>query len=353
VRTVFVLGAGSSRPAGLPLGGELMTVLHDYLAADVMNAQREDNLRLWKEMFGKGIFREEDGAELNFTRLLLFVRSIYSSRRAGKAIDPEGAVNLNGAIPQLIDNYFQDEQEDLVRREPHRIDYLRRFMRRHVQRGDAIVTFNYDCLAEAALQMEGRWSLRRGFDVDLAEFYPDLANEPDLTDCEVIKLHGSAGWYRCVDPDAMYVAEPRPPRPEFEELLISRTLLNLLGYGDLQSREPDRKRAVRSDSIVLPTYLKTVDGHPLPFLWKEASERLREAGRVVVVGYSFPAADSVARTLFLSSIPGRTRVDLYWFGRDPDGVARLRHFFRQGGIELKDLALPIEELSEMETLPLG
>jgi hypothetical protein len=176
----------------------------------------------------------------------------------------------------------------------------------------------------------------------------------------VIKLHGSVGWYRCVDPEGMYVKNSKPPRPEYDELLIMDTVRDALGYSGLASHSPEKHRAVRSDSVVLPAYLKSIDGYPLPTLWKKASDRLREAERVVVVGYSFPRADTVAQTLFLSSIPADGRVDFYWVGSDQDPkkadrtkVYQLRHFFGEVGIAVEDRLAKIEELAEMGALPLG
>jgi len=334
---VFVLGAGSSKLAGFPLAKELMGELRDYLEGRRSNHPR-NFARTWDSLLRRGIFRKGDDAELNFTRLQMHVLSLVTGAGTAYLNKPDVEVSLYRYLPMLIDLLFEDRHSELAE-QPNRMSYLRDFVRRHMRPRDVVVTFNYDCLVEIAMKAEKLWGLRRGYGFDLAKSYPDLKTLKDVSACEVIKLHGSAGWRS--------IAEPR------KELLLEEPFLDLLSYRGLRRRHPTKRRLSNIDNVVLPAYLKTFSTYPLPALWKRASDLLRLAKRVVVLGYSVPQADSAARALLLSSIPAGSLVDFYSYKMDRQAIREIHEFFAGAGIEMRQKSARVEDLARMNHLPLG
>jgi hypothetical protein len=347
---VFVLGAGVSKPAGFPLAKELMQVVREYLEQN-RTGPYETLADTWDSLLRKRIFRTDDDAELNFTRLHLHMRGILADARAGRRVRTDGSIGLYENLPRIINDRFVNRHLELAR-DPDRWEYLRHFVRRHVRPGDAIVTLNYDVLAELALRAEERWGLRNGYGLDLAPYYPELASQLDPTQDEVLKLHGSVGWLRVLERLRRGFRMGFPGQREDAELLVQREVLGLLGHGDLQARYPEQQRVLRSESVVIPTYLKYVSAFPLPAIWKRASDLLQSAERVIFCGYSLAVEDAAVRTLFLASIPRGGRVDFYYYQMDPNAVREIKDLFTDADVIFRNRQASIEELAETDRLPL-
>src|SRR5437879_6092736 len=119
---VFVLGAGASKPAGFPLGKELMAGLRVYLD-DVEHAETRSLGETWDRLFRDGIFREGEDAEANFTRLYLHAQPLRARAQAREPVEADGTVLLYTELPRLIDMYFM-HLHHRVQAAPSRIEYL-------------------------------------------------------------------------------------------------------------------------------------------------------------------------------------------------------------------------------------
>jgi SIR2-like domain len=187
---IFVLGAGFSQPAGLPLANELWQEVR----------RRAEDVRGHASSLGRDLndyiqFRRRcDGihletAEIDFEDFLGF-------------LDTEFYLGLRGS-----DNWGEDGNETqllvkrligqiLMERTPSTaslgITYLQ-FAER-LQPGDLVLTFNYDILLERALEAVGKPF--RLFPQRFTAIHGSYA-EVDSSRDEVIvlKLHGSANWF--------------------------------------------------------------------------------------------------------------------------------------------------------------
>jgi hypothetical protein len=135
---------------------------------------------------------------------------------------------------------------------------------------DTILTFNYDVVAERALQAVGK---------PFREILPgngstDTPNEPGPL---LLKLHGSSSW-AWVDETQMSVRRVNDPLEEMRS----------------QTWEP---------AIVAPGPAKHDSVHGgFAHLWDTAEAMLQEADVIVFVGYRFPPTDAEARRRLLSAI---------------------------------------------------
>jgi hypothetical protein len=168
-----------------------------------------------------------------------------------------------------------------------------------LQAGDAVLTFNYDTLMDAALRASGgnRWRARDGYGVRIthgANLWdsPKVASRPYSRPIKLLKLHGSLNW-------------------EWNGTSQSVTLKR-------SPYNPDKLL------IIPPAVNKDITGHPvLSSVWKEARLALRSARVIVVIGYRVPETDLLAQALL--------RVDPAWEKSkplahlilvNPDGKAR-------------------------------
>lgn len=134
----------------------------------------------------------------------------------------------------------------------------------HAAMRNTIISFNYDTVLEEALW---NWKLKSwyGFESDSVE-YDSSATFVSETNADsavaVLKLHGSVNW----------------ATPNNKERL---TL-----YGSYE----DILEANQQVLLVPPTWRKTFSG-PISHVWDGAVRALKEATRIVIVGFSIPPTD--------------------------------------------------------------
>lgn len=149
---------------------------------------------------------------------------------------------------------------------------------------DTVMSFNYDCLIDAALRERGKrsWSATDGYHVPVATGAEDWdgkgargpwAKHP----IKLLKLHGSLNWDRSVTGHLSLRTDPYQA--------ISRSI----------------------DEIVPPVWNKTIGGDPVfSEIWKEARRILPTGQIMIVAGYSVPPTDLLSQALIRISASERT-----------------------------------------------
>jgi hypothetical protein len=203
------------------------------------------------------------------------------------------------ALQVAIPEFFNSVREQPIQT----IDYYRSLSHRAIHSGDVVVTFNYDLACERALRMEGLWEIGDGYGFAIG----DAITQP--ASVKVLKLHGSTNWLRILFggirgfSQASSVYGPRP--------VIFRDIdYDYLSY-ESDVRDPLRNGIPTTGGIpalILPTLHKnffheTAFGREwAPFwgyLWSKSAHAVRSSERIVIIGYSMPAADEAARELLL------------------------------------------------------
>lgn len=189
-------------------------------------------------------------------------------------------------------------------------DYHRK-LAQSLRAGDAVVSFNYDCLMDSALKdVAGKsWDAAKGYGVNVvngAEDWHDHSGRGRAAknSIKLFKVHGSLNWKRQGIPDGSIAL-----RSEAYE---------------------DGKRAPQE--IVPPVWNKRIsEDAVLAEIWKNARNSLRIGPVLVVIGYSVPDTDLLSQVLLrvATSEGGKSLTHLITVNPDPRAHRKLQDVLRQ------------------------
>jgi NAD-dependent SIR2 family protein deacetylase len=196
---------------------------------------------------------------------------------------------------------------------------------------DTIITLNYDCLLDDCLT-------KIGVQPDYGLQDPELPKEFKQCGYEipVLKLHGSANWFRC-----------NSGRCVGKVVIAGGTPAKRLEYFYGQHC-PHCGQNVAEPVIVPPTWAKGGQSEVLRPVWSKALEALREAGRIFIIGYSMPSTDQFFRYMLALALATNEMLDkVVVVNTSPDAQKTFEDLFHsQFGIrKLKPVDLPIADYS--------
>lgn len=190
----------------------------------------------------------------------------------------------------------QEDLEELIRRiyihttcetdkapiSPHKSELHSKILRLLIAR-DSILTFNYDLVIEESFESARLWNPVSGYGIDASGKSGDwcrrwLENRPvkrpgGKSKVQLFKLHGSINW--TIYPNQTIRLKPRP--------YVVRTI--------------NRKEAFEKISILAPGWNKPIHKNPYKKFWREARLRLEKCKSLVILGYSLPETDLLAKAL--------------------------------------------------------
>jgi hypothetical protein len=300
-KNVFLLGAGASAKAGVPL-------LKDFLR--VANTVRNDgSLNETDKALFDLVFRARDAlTSINSKARLDFdnFEEIYSAfdmasliGRLGE-LDKESVLNLPTAMRRLITITIEKSMKlpvagDVQSRKAMPPLPYDRFVKGILQyiknRQVALLTFNYDLALDYALYFN-----RVAFDYGL----DNTANTPSNVD--FLKLHGSLNWGRCSDQSCkkimVWTLADYFNQFRWNDLIDFETV-SLDVATKLVSRTHCHPETLETDPVLIPpTWNKGGFHRELSGVWSKAAAHLAEAENIYVVGYSFPLSDQFFKYFF-------------------------------------------------------
>lgn len=306
---VYFLGAGFSKPLGLPLMGEFYDFARGErspLDGEERNFVRELRQRLTsvasmldadernlEDLLSVSLIDDDGWPGPVNHRLLTILWKIY------RGIVPESAAFFGSVMNRLVQRERIDEYHTTV------------------------ITTNYDVVAELAFHSIGRpLGLPGEWEPIAEEKTKHVLYDPRGSTRIICKLHGSVNWF----------LQPTSDSPETLRVDGRIARMENFALDDVRSYTiPAISRSKHSipdppPLIVPPTLYK--GSYPPCFnaTWQAARKALRQADRVVFVGYSFPRSDTYMKyflTTSLSKSMDLKSVDIL----DPDAdniVTRLR-----------------------------
>ncbi len=131
---------------------------------------------------------------------------------------------------------------------------------------------------------------------------------------KLLKLHGSMNWLNCPKCQRLFVA--------FHEKIAEYGI-----YKDKQchhcaknfKEENADSSTLRSD-LIMPTFLKDLTNFQIKLIWQNAGVELSEASKIVFIGYSLPQADYELRQLLARMIRHEAEIEVVLQSEDIEDI---------------------------------
>jgi hypothetical protein len=313
----YILGAGASVHAGYPLTDGLGKMLVSWIANNPTNVN---------QLYGSSLLdlNRLYGDLGDLERVLTELDEGTPGSRAS-TMTQTARNKTRQDMRVMISELFRALRSDTAR-------LYRRIARERIQPGDTTITFNYDVALERELSDTGLWHVSDGYTFNV------LGNDAPHSKVRVLKLHGSSNWL-----DVFFNGHQGLFQAGSDSLgtrpVIFPAELTFLGC-DSSARDSlaPVQRAAALPAIIMPIrtkrfYQRTTFGDErLEFwdhLWSQAALALSASEKVVIVGYSMPAADQRARELIFRNTNRAALVEVY-SGRS---TAAIRDLFATHGIK--------------------
>ena len=288
---LFILGAGFSKPAGLPLAGELLDLVRNEVKSYFQwtgkwDGALEREIQEWRRLY--------PGKPIDLERVLA-----YSHRKHYLRLLGSDEYFAHGS--RTIDAARRAIQRILIERTPTDTPSLYRRFARHLSPNDLVLTFNYDTLLEQSLDAVGKpytlspeWWLSREL------------SESGFEYVDLLKLHGSVDWYdrkyhddtvRCLLENGHDVPDRDPifgPNPSVQPEPLSKGETTVYGSNILPRvfRVPDHAQqsiTVGDNGVLVPMLLRAIFGHLWPRGVPRGKHRLRAMQRLraAMLGWNY------------------------------------------------------------------
>ena len=298
-KTMYVLGAGASVHTGAPLLRDFLVKARLLLESKEENIQRESFQRVFKWI--DSLRPSSYYVELDLDNL----EHVFSLAEMARQLQLDGAdeivTSLRHVITDTLDACQLRTQRGQVLPDStyfgfvKRLNDLNKNRLQHTGKAsdistrDVVVTLNYDVMLDHAMMGN---SQRPDYGLGLKS-----GNEHFL----LLKLHGSTNWARCKScQSGPQIIQPNPIPPghglldpfSTDGTLAFRMSTHVLENTPYQNGNCKATGTLEPYYLIPPTWSKTVEGTPLPRVWKSAVNALHDVFQIVVIGYSMPSTDT-------------------------------------------------------------
>ena len=274
---VFVLGAGFSAAAGVPLTQELLRLTMDKLRSESPGIFTRVN-GCAKTCFQRDN-REIDYSHVDFSGLCTFLEYMELQEYAGLQRWSE-----RGSREKLALRFYLSKV--IAQRTPpgDQIPKLYLDFAAQLHRGDIVLSFNWDCLLEAALERVGN---PYTYDFGKSGIY-------------LCKLHGSTNWH---------LGEPKKSKSiSWLPLQLGKASgeQDVWWTKELASWEAWDFRSPLAEVepfLVLPGYGKAHDVRSIALLWYRPEFAFAATHDIYIIGLSLSPDDFFIGSFFLDNLP--------------------------------------------------
>ncbi len=332
---VYILGAGFSADAGLPLIKDFTNYLReagDWLEEQENRIGREEEIEAISKVLefrlkaASAAFRipldvenieelfslasAKGGESLKKSMILAIAATLDYAHSTKPILDdaPEDCFRV-GRLKSMSEGWIKPknwrQEKDIGQRNyyscPDYEYYLGvmsgYFNSEKPESENTIITFNYDTLVEEALDELG-FNISYGPEKFIGYREHNKFNKPRIhrKKIKVLKLHGSVNW--C---DWFEIKKSETPSPERFLNAPKKLTDDFKDFvGVFENYASLRERSF-IPLLVPPTWQKFMTGF-LPKVWDEAVEAIRTATRIIIIGYSIPHTDQHFKYLMAAGL---------------------------------------------------
>jgi hypothetical protein len=325
-KTVFILGAGFSMPAGIPSQAKLLGAILSGNIDKELEKHRKQLKAFIKNVFG---LSPSKAAQLDLEDIYTPIHQSIARNQSLKGYSPEALKKLETSLNILIGEQINIRVDDA------KADYVVKFAEVLVKRKEA--SRNSDSFAVFSLNWDILLDRRLFSRIDSKEGTVDycchcagvdkynkvtpglLARGQGLFTVKLLKLHGSLNWLNC---------------SECGRLFINR--LEKIARGGFDGKQNCRFcsknhviPAKLDAALLLPIFQKDMARFHFQHIWNQAGIELSEATKLVFIGYSFPLADFDFRSLITKHVGDVDVEVVLWSldGSETEEGQRYRKYF--------------------------
>lgn len=329
---LFILGAGFSRYAGLPLGNELASKVIEkskeikfkdqkgILYENVLSGDIERFIDFKKDTQGITISEEE----VDLEEFVSFLDIEHFLGFKGGNIYSEEADRSQQIVKNLIALIIWECQQDITEEQwqPY-IDFASNLKPR-----DFVITFNYDTILEESLEKaDVPYRLVLDQYENVSAFGGTLKKEED--EVVILKVHGSIDWFD-VEPwhksEAFWGAQPDPKPKNYHPIFSNTDIFKptpIVGKPYPEDSQLHRIHKVvrleeyftRTDYVIkaplmlAPSHQKLLYSNPLKDFWYGMKNAGALSERLGIIGFSLPEHDQYAVQALYQAIVNFQGVD--------------------------------------------
>lgn len=337
-KTVYILGAGFSQPACVPLQKEIIGEILKLRDEDFDDRNRfmkeyldEFNLFLSEQLFIAPTLFKDVALEDIFTPIDRCIIDGISFR----SYDNKDLIELREKIYSLIIIAIIKKLESSSSLSRSYIDdfaaYLVRQMKPRMDKDNkkydpvSVISTNWDILLDNSINTAIKGDGNNGV-VDYCCYVSSLEEDKTIKpgllvlgeggyNVKLLKLHGSMNWLNCPKCQRLFIAfyEKIAELGIYKDKKCHHCAKNFIKENNADSN------TLRSD-LIMPTFLKDLTNFQIKLIWQNAGVELSEASKIVFIGYSLPSADYELRQLFARMIRHEAEIEVVMQSEDIEDI---------------------------------
>jgi NAD-dependent SIR2 family protein deacetylase len=325
-KTVFILGAGFSCEAEIPLQSQLLNEILRYTPADFEEANIYEAQNFLRT-FIKDLFSSRKGIALEDIFTILD-RCVIAKERF-KNYTWKQLYDCRNHLITLILHILNVKQNSLPVGIEDTYNKFSRLVitkrRRAGQSRDpiAIISSNWDTVAESFINKMFTKRERSSTWIDYCTFTHGKGishinlKAKGFYNIKILKLHGSLNWLHCSNCGRLFVDVENIGIQKLECEYCNRSVPG--GSSEL----------ILEPLIITPTLLKELNNLHIKSIWQNAFIELQEATDIYFIGYSLPYADFEFKYILKKAIRDDANMNVILINRDKRNgtMKRYKEFF--------------------------
>lgn len=301
-KRIFLLGSGFSKLSDLPLTNELVDFIIEHLKKSPNVLDKDNEILKFLEEIKNNYPWLTNDIELLFTYidLALLKNSVGIFSHFNYSLNnlKDIRMKLSGVLVRAFKyTHFEFWSTNRkITQERKEADQIFWKFCEQLNKGDTVITFNYDLIVERGLWLQNKWTFLDGygFTKDINEFqdsdYRYPPKKPKESLIKVYKLHGSLGWYRDKSKRQIIFGGMGDYFPDYTGFFCEGNLITAMGTVD------------EGTTFIEPTYIKQFDYPIILDIWNKSFHEIQQCNELFIIGYSLPEADSAARILLATGV---------------------------------------------------
>ncbi len=328
-KVVYILGAGFSRPAGVPTQLELTKELFNEQYTEFKDARQELEKLTCKQKKLIEFLKSEFGLDQT-SNITLSLEDLYTpldrciqENSNYRTYLPEELQDLRKTLDSILILALKNKSS--LQNET-RFEYIKTFAKHLISLSEqrvknkrldpvSVITTNWDILLDNAIHEA--LDPEKGV-IDYMCYVSSLKRDPSIIPglkaleqnkfiVKLLKLHGSINWLHCSKCQRVFI--------DFYRKVTDYGLFNKRECKYCMIEQDHSSNPKLKTMLSMPTFLKDLNNFQSKLIWRNASLEIAEADKIVFIGYSFPLADFELRQLLFRHMRKTAKIEVVLYDK--------------------------------------